>query len=140
MTIKIKILLLIALLIIIAGLYEITKKIIIKHKGSQIIATVVHVDTDCDKYNHIQVQFETKVYEVTISRTECRDRAYKIGQQVILIKYKDFDELIWPESKIEMVLFLIITVMGLAYYTNKGKFSKSKDSKNSNKKETTHSV
>ncbi len=119
MNIGFKILTLIAVSICIIGLCSITKTIIIKYKGSKITATVTHVDSDCDRYNKIQVEFKNKTYEISISKNNCRDKVYKLGQKVTLIKYKNYDELVWPESKIEWVLPLIIGVGILAYYTNK---------------------
>lgn len=125
MTIGSKILTLLAVSIIVIGLYSITKTILIKNKGTQIAATVTHVDRNCDRNNKMQVKFESKIYEISISSQECRDRVYKTGQKVTLIKHKDYDELVWPQSQIEWMPFLLVVVLGLAYYSNKEKFSKS---------------
>jgi hypothetical protein len=126
MNLGFKILSLLAVLIIITGLYSIARTIIIKQKGTKIAATVTHVDRNCDRYNKIQVKFESKTYEVNISSKECRDRFYNPGQKVTLIKYKDYDELVWPESQIEWMPLLLVVLFGLVYFTNKENFSKSK--------------
>jgi hypothetical protein len=108
------------------GIYSIARLIIIKNKGSHIAATVSRVDTDCDRYNKIEVAYKGKTYTVTISRSDCRDGVYKVGQSVALIKYKDDDTLVWPEAQPEWLPFLLIAVLTLAYYTNKDKFAKAK--------------
>jgi hypothetical protein len=108
------------------GFYSIARLIIIKNKGSQIAATVLKVDTDCDRYNKIEVDYGGKSYSVTISRTDCRDGVYKVGQAVILIKYKDDNTLVWPEAHYEWLPFLFLGILTLAYFTNKIKFGKSK--------------
>src|SRR5687767_8086519 len=85
--------------LLIWGLYSIVQLIIIKNSGTQIIATVTKVDADCDKYNKIEVVFEAKTYPVSISNSNCRDRIYKIGQKVTLIKHKDYNTLVWPKAQ-----------------------------------------
>ena len=115
--------------VLISGLYSIVGLIIIKYKGSKIAAIVLKVDTDCDRYNEITVAYEGKNYPVTISRANCQDKVYKVGQSVILIKYKDYNTLIWPEVNYEWLPFVFIVLFVLAYYTNKEKFQKHKRSK-----------
>jgi hypothetical protein len=105
------------------GIYSIIRLIIIKNKGSKIIATVLKVDTDCDRYNNIEVAYAGKIYPVLISRVSCRDGVYKVGQIVTLIKYKDDNTLVWPEAKYEWLPLSAILTLG--YYTNKDKFAKS---------------
>ena len=111
------------------GLYSIFRLIIIKNKGSQITAIVQAVDTNCDRYNKIEVAFDGETYPVSISKTDCRDGVYKVGQRVTLIKYKDDDTLVWPEAKYEWLPFIILVLLALAYYTNKDKFAKHNKSK-----------
>lgn len=108
------------------GVYSIARLIIIKNKGSQITATVLKVDTDCDRYNKIEVIHGGKTYPVTISRTDCRDGVYKVGQTVTLLKYKDDNTLVWPGAPYEWLPLLFLAILALAYYTNKDKFAKSK--------------
>lgn len=106
------------------GVYSITRLIIIKNKGSQITATVLKVDTDCDRYNNIEVAYAGKTYPLSISRASCRDGVYKVGQTVTLIKYKDYNTLVWPEAQYEWLPFVLLSILALAYYTNKDKFAK----------------
>lgn len=112
--------------ILVWGLYSMVLLIIIKNKGTQIIATIRKVDTECDRYNGIEVIFSGRIYSVTISRANCQDRVYKVGQKVALIKYKNYDQLVWPEAKFEWLPFLFLGLLTLGYYTNKGKFGKRK--------------
>jgi hypothetical protein len=107
------------------GIFSIIRLIIIKNKGSQITATVLKVDTDCDRYNNIEVAFAGKTYQVSISSTSCRDGVYKVGQTVTLIKYKDNNTLVWPEAQYEWLPFIFLAILALGYYTNKDKFAKS---------------
>jgi hypothetical protein len=124
---KVRVLIVVFASIVLAwGIYSIARLIIIKNKGSQITTTVLKVDTDCDRYNNIEVAYGGKVYSVTIGRTDCQEGVYKVGQSVILIKYKDDDTLVWPEAQYEWLPFILIAVFALAYYTNKDKFAKSK--------------
>src|SRR5688572_19542319 len=92
------------------GIYSIARLILIKNKGSKITATVLKVDRDCDRYNEIQVAYAGKAYPVTISRTDCRDGIYKVGQSVTLIKYKDNDTLVWPEAQYEWLPFILLAI------------------------------
>jgi hypothetical protein len=108
------------------GIYSIARLIIIKNKGSQISATVLKVDRDCDRYNEIEVAYGGKAYSITISRIDCHNRVYKVGQSVILIKDKENDTLVWPEAQYEWLPFILLAILALAYYTNKDKFAKSK--------------
>jgi regulator of sigma D len=108
------------------GFYSIYQLIVIKTKGSQVIAQILKVDTNCDKYNKIVVNYGDKVYEVAISRTDCREGVYKVGQNVTLIKFKDYDTLVWPSAQYEWLPFLFLFLLALVYYTNKDKFIKSK--------------
>lgn len=115
----------VAVIVLIWGLYSITRLIIIKNNGSPITATVQKVDTDCDKHNKIEVNFKGRTYPVTINREDCQNRLYQVGQIVTLIKYKD-DELVWPEARYEWLPILLVGLLALAYYTNKDKFAKAK--------------
>ena len=107
------------------GVYSIARLITTKNKGSQITATVLNVDTDCDRYNKIEVAYADKTYPVSISRENCRDGVYKVGQTVTLIKYKDDNMLVWPEAQYEWLPFVLLAILALVYYSNKDKFVKS---------------
>ncbi len=112
-------------ILLVWGIYSIARLIIIKNKGSQITVTVSKVDTDCDRYNYIEVVYEGKTYPISISRANCRDGVYKVGQTVTLIKYKDDNTLVWPEAQVEWLPFILLAILVLGYYTNKDKFAKS---------------
>ena len=70
------------LIVLVAGvlliwvIFSIAQLIFIKNKGAHTKATVLKVDTDCDRYNRIEVAFENKIYSVNISRSDCQNRAY----------------------------------------------------------------
>jgi hypothetical protein len=106
------------------GIVSIAQLIFIKNKGSQIKAIVLKVSMDCDRYNKIEVAFENKVYSVNISRIDCLKRAYRAGQSVTLIKYKDNNTLVWPIAKYEWLPFVLLAILALAFYTNKDKLLK----------------
>jgi hypothetical protein len=89
------------------GIYSIARLIIIKNKGSQITATVLKVDTDCDRYNKMEVAFEGRTFPVTISRNDCRDGVYEIGQSVTLIKFSDMIPLFGLKRNLSGCLFLL---------------------------------
>lgn len=102
------------------------KSAVVRYFGKKVTAVVMSVPEICDKYNFIQVSIDKKVYEVTISRKECREGTYQIGQQIQLLKYKDYDELVWPGSRPELVILLIVGVLILGYYTNKSNANRSR--------------
>ena len=108
------------------GVVSIAHLIIIKRNGSEITARVLKAETDCDRYNEIEVIYAGKTYHVTISRTDCRNEVYKVGQNVTLIKHKDNDTLVWPQAKYEWLPFLLLTLVALAYLANKDKFGNTK--------------
>lgn len=85
-------------ILLIWGVYSIARLIVIKYIGSQITATVLKMNTDCDRYNEIKVINRGKIYPVTISRTACRDAIYKVGQTVTLIEYRNDNTLVWPDA------------------------------------------
>lgn len=112
--------------IFIWGLVSIAVLIFIKYKGTPISATIIKVDSECDKYNHIEVLFESRYYRVSISRQECRKGVYKVGQHVTLLKHKDFNELVWPESQIQWMPFLLLILLALLYYSYREKLVRSR--------------
>lgn len=83
------------------------------------------MDTDCDRYNEIEVAYAGKTYTLSISWASCRERVYKVGQTVTLIRYKEDNTLVWPEAQYEWLLFIFLAILFLGYYTNKNKFAKS---------------
>lgn len=96
----------------------------IRYLGKEVKAIVVDVPIECDRYNHIKVMLAGKEHEVTISRTDCRKGVYKNGQEVTLLKYKNYDDLVWPGSRPEWTIVLIIGLLILVYLTNRKHFHK----------------
>jgi|694.fasta_scaffold30388_6 hypothetical protein len=119
--VKYGIVLIATVLLIMWGFFSIGKIIFIKYTGEKIEAIVSKIPSSCDKYNHINVLFNGEDYEVSISRTDCQEGFYKIGQKVTLIKNKKYKELVWPESQPELLPILIIAVFVLAYISMKGR-------------------
>lgn len=111
-------------LLIMWGGASIGKTIFIKYTGEKIEAIVRRIPSSCDRYNHINVLFNNEDYEVSISRTECREGFYKIGQKIIFLRNKKYKELVWPESHPELLPILIITVFVLAYISMRGRNKK----------------
>ena len=103
--------------IVIWGLLSISKGVIIKYGGKKVTAVVIKLPIECDKYNSIKVLLNEKEYEVSISRKECRDSVYKVGQKVELLKHDNYDELIWPEGYPELVVLLIIVGLVYVFFT-----------------------
>lgn len=75
------------------------------------------IPVECDKYNHIQVSLDSTKYEVSIDRQDCREKTYKIGQKVELLKHHNYRELIWPESSPEITMLLIVCVLVYGYFS-----------------------
>lgn len=119
--VKYGIVLIATVLLIMWGFFSIGEIIFIKYSGEKIEAIVSKIPSSCDKYNHINVLFNGEDYEVSISRTDCQEGFYKIGQKVTLIKHKKYKELVWPESQPELLPILIIAVFVLAYISMKGR-------------------
>ena len=115
-----------AIVILIFGVIDIIQLIIIRNKGVEIVARVINVDINCDRYNKIDVEFENSIYEVSISRSDCKSKTYSIGQQVTLLKYNNEKKLVWPDSKYNWLPLIIGFVIFLGYYTTKKKFGESK--------------
>jgi hypothetical protein len=115
-----------AIVILVFGIIDIFQLIIIKNKGAEIKARVINVDIDCDRYNKIDVEFENRIYEVSISRSDCKNKTYSIGQQVTLLKYKNKKKLVWPDSNYNWLPLIVGFVLFLGYYTTKNKFGESK--------------
>lgn len=112
------------ILLVMWGVSSIGKTIFIKYTGEKIEAIVSKIPSSCDRYNHISVLFNGEDYEVSISRTDCRESFYKIGQKVTLLKNKKYKELVWPESQPELLPILIIALFVLAYISMKGRHRK----------------
>ncbi len=122
--VKYSVLAVVTIAITILGLFSVISKVIIKYAGKKVVATVAEVPSTCDKYNQIKVLLDNTAYEVSISRTDCREGLYKVGQKVELLKHEGYKELIWPESQPELVPLLVIAVFILAYISVKGKYKK----------------
>lgn len=110
------------------GLSAIIQLIIVKNYGAEITAQIVRVDDDCDRYNSIDVLHDGKTYTVSISRDDCRNKVYNEGQMVKLIKYKENDNLLWPESQVNWLPLLYLAIVFLFYISNKDKFKTLKGS------------
>ena len=106
------------------GFYSIGKTIIIKYGGSNVDAIISQIPTECDKYNGIKVLVDETEFTVSISKKECREGVYKIGQKVVLLKHKKYDELIWPNSNPEFAILLIIGILLLGYFTTRKYYQK----------------
>lgn len=118
------IIILVSAIILVWGFWSMGESIIIRYAGRKVVAVVMNVPSECDKYNKIKVLQDGVVYNVSISRSECKRGVYKIGQKVELIKHNKYHELVWPESRPELVVLLILGVLALGYYTNRTKFKK----------------
>jgi hypothetical protein len=112
------------ILLIIWGFTSIGKTIFIKYTGEKIEAIVSKTPSSCDRYNQINVLLDGLEYEVSISKTDCRESVYKVGQKVTLLKNKKYNELVWPESQPELLPLLIVAVFVLAYISMKGRYKK----------------
>jgi len=93
------------------------KSVIIKYAGHKVVGTVADLPSGCDKYNSIKVLVNNKQYEISISKAACREGRYKVGQQVELLKHDKYEELVWPGSYPELVMFLIIGILIYSYFT-----------------------
>ncbi len=108
------------------GIASIGKLAVMRYFGEEVAAVVVSVPGTCDRYNFIKVSVDKSIYDMTISKKEYREGAYKIGQQIQLLRYKDYGELVWPGSRPELVILLIVGVLVLGYYTNRSRIKKSR--------------
>lgn len=117
--IKYRVIIIVFALLIVWGISSIGKTIIIKYTGEKVTATVNETPSSCDRYNHITVLLDSVDYEVTISRDDCRQGVYTVGQKVTLLKSAKFKELVWPESQIEIMPLLIIAIFILVYISIK---------------------
>ena len=108
-----------ALAILAIGFYAIGNLIIIKYFGKKVIATVTAVPQECDKYNHINVLLDGATHEVSINKSECREGTYQVGQKVELMQHPGYKDLVWPESKPELAVLLILLVLGYLFFEYK---------------------
>jgi hypothetical protein len=122
--VKYWILIIIAVLIIVFSFSSIIQTIIVKYTGVKVLALVIGTPSECDRYNQIKVLLDSKEYEVNISRSNCRQGLYKVGQQVTLLKNENYKELIWPESQPELLPLLFIAALVLSYVSMKGRYKK----------------
>jgi hypothetical protein len=111
-------------LVVTFGIISIGKIIFIKYTGEKVVAIVSQVPSSCDRYNHINVLFKGEVYEVSISKADCREGFYKIGQKVTLLKNKKYKELVWPDSQPELLPIIFAGVFVLAFISMKGQIKK----------------
>jgi len=120
--IKYGVLIVVAITVIVLGFSSVLSAIIIKYTGKKVIAVVTEIPSTCDRYNQIKVLLDNIEYEVNISRPDCREGVYKVGQKVELLKNVRFKELVWPESQPESVPLLIIAVFILGYISMKDRY------------------
>lgn len=97
-----------AVIILFFAFRESFEKLFIKYSGHKIVAIVTEAPLSCDKYNSIKIIFEDKEAEVSISNKNCRERKYKIGQKVELIKHSRFKTPVWPHSQPEIILLIFV--------------------------------
>ena len=110
--------------IMIAGLSAITITIIIKFYGKQVSATVIEVPRECSKRNSIKVVYAGDFQYLGISRKDCSEGAYKPGQVITLLKLDQFDELVWPDSKPEWALVILVGLLVLIFFQVKAEIKK----------------
>ena len=120
--IKYGVLIVVAITVIVLGFFSVLSAIIIKYTGKKVIAVVTEIPSTCDRYNHIKVLLHNTEYEVNISRADCREGVYKVGQKVKLLKNERYEQLVWPESQPEFVPLLIIAVFILGYISMKDRY------------------
>jgi hypothetical protein len=97
---------------------------IIKYTGQKVAATVVEVPSICVKTSSIKVAFNGSTGKVNISKEDCSNGLYKPGQQVTLLKHERYDDFVWPGSRPELVLVLIIAILLFVYFNAKKGFEK----------------
>jgi hypothetical protein len=119
---KYGILFIVFILLIVWGFTSIGKTILIKYTGDKVEVVVTKIPFSCDRYNQINVLLDGVEYEVNISKTDCRESVYKVGQKVTLLKNKKYKELVWQERQPELLPLLIIAVFVLAYISMKGRY------------------
>lgn len=105
--------------LLILGFYMMFDLVIIKYGGSQVDAVVSKVPSNCDKYNQISVIISNVEYEINISRTECTNSVYKVGQHVQVIKHNNYKDLVWPGSHPELTMILCVLVLMYVFYNGK---------------------
>ena len=103
--------------ILVWGLSSIIGKVIVRYAGKKVVTVITEVPSECDRYNHIKVLIDSTTYEVSISKANCRDGVYKVGQRIELLRHKNYKELVWPGSHPELVIILIVLVLIYGYFT-----------------------
>jgi hypothetical protein len=92
--------------------WEIGTKIFIKYWGEKVVAVVTGIPAYCGKFSHMVVLLNNVEYEVSISSSECWGGVYKQGQHVELLKHDYFEQLIWPESRPDLFLLILVVLIG----------------------------
>jgi len=103
--------------ILIWGLNAMIGMVIVRYWGEKTTAVVTAVPNECDRYNRIKILLGEAEQEITISRNDCKEGKYRVGQQVELIKHKNFDEPVWPGSHPELAIIIVIGILIFAYLT-----------------------
>ena len=102
------------------------RPIIIKYAGESVFATVIRTPSHCSRRSEIDVIVGTKKYDLGISAANCRDGKYKVGQKVEVLKYKDYNEVIWPKSHPDLALLIALGLFAFVYFTERNKYLKEK--------------
>jgi hypothetical protein len=116
-----------AITIIVLGLLSVANKVIVRYAGKKVVTVVTEVPSECDKYNYIKVLLDSTEYEVSISRTNCRDGVYKVGQRVELLKHKNYEQLEWPGSHPELVIILMISILFFGLFIVRRTYKRNKN-------------
>lgn len=111
----------VALGILVWGIIALGTTTVVRYTGKKVIAIITMLPKQCDKYNSIEVLVGNTSGSLPISKKECRDGYYKLGQKVEVIQKEGYTELVWPQSQPGVVILLIIGILCLGYYTEKGK-------------------
>lgn len=108
------VLVLAAITVLVIGFFSVGIKIFIKYHGVRTNAFVIKIPNSCDKYNHITLLIDSAFYEVGISRSDCKNAVYKVGDIVVVLKSDLFDEVIWPENQFEYlpIIFILLAIIG----------------------------
>jgi hypothetical protein len=74
----------------------------------------------------MKVELDGVAHWVNISRADCRNGTYKVGQQVALMQHPGYRELVWPDSRPDFVILCILVIcllIFIQYKTQKRRIS-----------------
>jgi len=98
------------------AIYGMVTWIITQREGKEVRVTIIAVPDRCDRSNPIKVALNGEVHEVKISRADCRNGVYKVGQQITLMQHPGYKELVWPDSRPDIVILCIVGLCLLIFY------------------------